>query len=199
MIITTLGIIIGMIASHAAVGFGGWYFNNLLKTINTSKELKIIETARRELPRLEFTNNTLVPGELSTEIIPEVVMTTEEHLKYLCNLYPDATKEYKRYHTEHKILDRADRYILRLILAYDSGDLTAEIGTHTLNFANGDKIWISNKYYGYGNLHSSEHNPHVCFDTTHNTVSLYTFLRIVDLEERIAEPVLHLSPVRVEN
>lgn len=196
MIITTVGII-GIVTSHIIMGVICWSLGNKFLYSNSSKALKKIELAQRELTQLRSSGKQLISGELTTETIPEIVMTSEQHFEYLKQTYPEAYNEYKEKHTRRKILDRADRYILRLILAYESGDLKASIGHCTLNFSNGDEIWIANKYYAYGRLYRSIHNNHVCFDNDYFTISPYTFLRIVDLEERLSEPVLHLSPVKV--
>jgi len=193
MIISTIGII-GIASSHIIVGVLGWMLNTQISHSRSSKSLKKIEEAQRELARLRSPEGSVVPGELVTETIPEVVMTSEQHFEHLKRQYPIAWKEYQEKHKDRKILDRADRYILRLILAYDAGELEAKIGHCTLDFANGDELWISNKYYAYGRLYRSEHNKQICFDSDHYTISPYTFLRVVDLEERLAEPVLHLTP-----
>jgi len=193
MIISTIGII-GIASSHIIVGVLGWMLNTQISHSRSSKSLKKIEEAQRELARLRSPEGSVVPGELVTETIPEVVMTSEQHFEHLKRQYPIAWKEYQEKHKDRKILDRADRYILRLILAYEAGDLDAKIGHCTLDFANGDELWISNKYYAYGRLYRSVHNRHICFDSDHYTISPYTFLRVVDLEERLAEPVLHLTP-----
>jgi hypothetical protein len=197
MIITTVGII-GLVASHAIIGVLGWLFNTQISSIRSTKALKKIEAAQIELTRLRLPDQNLIPGELSTEEIPTVVMTSDQHFEYLKKQYPTAWKEYKDRHTDRPIIDRADRYILRLILAYENDQVQAELDNHTINFSNGDRIWIENKYYGYGRMYESKHNPGLCFDTT-RTISPYTFLRIVDLEEHMAEPVLHLTPIKVEN
>lgn len=193
MIISTIGII-GIASSHIIVGVLGWMLNTQISHSRSSKSLKKIEEAQRELARLRSPEGSVVPGELVTETIPEVIMTSEQHFEHLKRQYPIAWKEYQEKHKSRKILDRADRYILRLILAYDAGELEAKIGHCTLDFANGDELWISNKYYAYGRLYRSEHNKQICFDSDHYTISPYTFLRVVDLEERLAEPVLHLTP-----
>lgn len=199
MIITTVGII-GIVSSHAVIGVLGWLLNTQISNARSSKSIAKIAKAQAELARLRSPENSLVSGELITETIPEVVMSTEEHFAYLKKTYPEAAGEYQEKHSRRKILERADRYIMRLILAYNEGNITAKVsaGGHTLDFSNGDKLWIANKYYGYGRLYSSEHNPHVCYDNDHHTISLYTFLSVVDLEERISEPVLHLTPLRIQ-
>lgn len=198
MIISTVGVI-GIAASHVIVGVLGWLLNTQISSARSSKAIKKIAAAQAELARLRSVDHGLVPGELVTENIPEVVMTSDQHFDYLKRQYPIAWKEYQEKHKNREILDRADRYILRLILAYEAGDLEAKIGHCTLDFANGDELWISNKYYAYGRLYRSVHNRHICFDSDHYTISPYTFLRIVDLEERLAEPVLHLTPIKVSN
>ncbi len=196
MIISTLGMI-GIAASHVIVGVLGWVLNTQISHLRSTKALKKIEESQRELARLRSSECGLVPGEFVTEVIPEIVMTAEEHFEHLKRQYPEAWKEYKETHAPRKIVDRADRYILRLILAYENGDLEAKIGHCTLDFTNGDRLWISNKYYAYGRLYESKHNKHVCYDTEQGTISPYTFLRVVDLEEKISEPVLHLTPIKV--
>lgn len=199
MIISTVGMI-GIAASHIIVGVLCWAFSTKISNSRSTIALKKIEVAQRELARLRSPESTnLVPGELVTETIPDIVMTAEEHFAYLKNQYPAAWKEYKQRHTARKILDRADRHIQRLILAYEAGEITAELGQHTLDFSNGDELWIANKYFAYGYMYRSEHNKHICYEYDHYTVSPYTFLRVVDLEERIVDQSSYLTSKIVVN
>ncbi len=132
---------------------------------------------------------------LVTEVLEDktVYMTTDEHLKYLCSLYPEAAKVYKSDHSNKYLKSISDRYILRLIIAAEEGQIPVKITPHQMEFGNGDKIWISNKYYAYGNLSASSDNPQCRFETSGARVSLYTFLRIVNLEETHFDPVLKFN------
>lgn len=124
---------------------------------------------------------------------PVEVITAEEHLKRLIKMYPDAVKDYEKYHSSKRIHNRADRYILRMILAVEAGEMSVKRTSHHMEFSNGDTIWISNAYYGYGNLDHSPDNPHCKFASGDARVSLYTFMRIVHLEETEFEPILRLK------
>lgn len=121
------------------------------------------------------------------------VITADEHLKRLLKMYPDAAKDYNRYHAEKRLLNRSDRYILRMILAVHDGEMTVKKTAHHMEFSNGDTIWTSNAYYSYGYLDHSPDNPHCCFSCNDGRLSLYTFMCIVHLEETEFEPLLRLK------
>lgn len=124
---------------------------------------------------------------------PVEVITEEEHLARLLKMYPEAAKDYKRYHAEKRLLNRSDRYILRMLLAVEAGEMTVKKTSHHMEFSNGDTIWTSNAYYSYGNLDHSPDNPHCIFSCNDGRLSLYTFMRIVHLEETEFEPILRLK------
>ncbi|AFC21622.1 hypothetical protein GAP32_172 [Cronobacter phage vB_CsaM_GAP32] len=121
------------------------------------------------------------------------VITADEHLKRLIKMYPDAAKDYHKHHAEKRLLNRADRYILRMLLAVEAGEMTVKKTSHHIEFSNGDTIWTSNAYYSYGNLDHSPDNPHCRFSCSDGRLSLYTFMRIVHLEETEFEPLLRLK------
>ena len=128
-----------------------------------------------------------------------VYMDTEQHLKYLISLYPVAAKSYKEDHNNRYLKTISDRYMLRLIIAAESGEMPAKITAHQIEFGNGDRIWISNKYYAYGNLSTSVDNPQCTFETSSSRISFYTFMRIVHFEETHFDPVLKYNnkPIKV--
>ena len=160
--------------------------------------LKPRETPIQKMERLQRQNEALIhtPGLMFTHHIPTNVLTGEQHLEYLCKTYPRAYNDYQKHHKSKEIISRADRHIMRLILAVNSGKLKAEIGSHTLDFENGDELWIANKYYGsYASLYRSKHNARCKYDGGSETISLYTFMCVVELEERLAEPTTVLIEV----
>lgn len=124
---------------------------------------------------------------------PEETITAEQHLERLIKIYPHAAAAYHKDHEKKRLNARADRYILRMIMAVEAGDMTVKKTSHHMEFSNGDEIWTSNKYYGYGNLDNSPDNPQCKFNSEDSRVSLYTFMRIVHLEETEFEPILRLK------
>lgn len=145
----------------------------------------------------KYISNQLTPTEstglITEEVDNSIVMSTDEHLKYLISLYPQAAKDYKRYHKNSYLKSNADRYILRLINEVENGNLEISLTSHHMRFSNGDDIWIANKYYAYGNLTSSKDNQHCCFETSSARISLYTFMRLIHLEETYFDPVLRFE------
>lgn len=140
----------------------------------------------------------LTPSETLGLVVQEIdepveIITAEEHLKRLIKLYPQAAKDYEKYHADKRLNNRADRYILRMILAVEAGEMSVKKTSHHMEFSNGDTIWTSNAYYGYGNLDHSPDNPHCRFQSSEARVSLYTFMRIVHLDETEFEPILRLK------
>ncbi len=116
-----------------------------------------------------------VDGNGSTDI-----MTEEGHMKLLSKQYRDDLKQYRRYFHKSNISNLTDRYIHRLILETESGNITAKCDGYTLDFSNGDQIWIANKYYAYGQFHASKQHPELEFNRV--VLSDYTFLKLVHLE-----------------
>lgn len=190
------GIIIGLIATGVVIATIPMV---ILSQIRMAKNgIKLQELAKQQALLADIRKPTNEVG-LVTEDIEITFMTEDEHLTHLKVAYPNAWKDYESRHISRAINSRGDRYISRLLLAYERGEVKAEIKTeHTLDFANGDSIWISNKYYGYGHLYRSVHAPHCIFDSDF-TVTPYTFMRIVDLEERLSDPILNLTPIKVEH
>jgi len=179
-------IVVGLLTSHVSA-LGAGIFYNSFKLKRKSKPIQLVH------PPVKQTENYIVKDsdsfDVMSEATPTISMTTEEHCKYLSKKYPQAVKGYKRSFRE--IDDRIDRYIMRIIVSAENDELDVEIGTHTMDFSNGDSIWISNKYYGYGNLYYSRDNPHGC--SQYGFLSLYTFLRVVDFEESYSDPVKRLK------
>lgn len=156
------------------------------------RELTVTDLSKSysDIPNLETISNEMVVEAIDA---PEEVITAEEHLARLIKLYPEAAEAYRHDHSKKRLNNRADRYILRMILAVEAGDMTVKKTSHHMEFSNGDEIWTSNKYYGYGNLDNSPDNPHCTFSSSDARVSLYTFMRIVHLEETEFEPILRLK------
>ncbi|AQW88698.1 putative membrane protein [Erwinia phage pEa_SNUABM_50] len=189
-------LVIGLIATHIIAAVAPMVIREQYRMAKNGLQLKKLAAQQAALAELRKPSNPLQAG-LVTEDIESVVMTEDEHFDHLKRLYPNAWKEYSERNSK-PIFSRGDRYIMRLILAYERGDLTATVDEYNINFSNGDKVWIANKYHGYGRLYKSDHNPHCVFDNNF-IVSPYTFMRIVDIEEKIAEPILHLTPIKVLN
>lgn len=167
------------------------------------KPTKPIDKNEQEtLPALTITQSykegELTPSETLGLVVQEIdepveTITAEEHLKRLIKMYPHAAKDYEKYHADKRLNNRADRYILRMILAVEAGEMSVKKTSHHMEFSNGDTIWTSNAYYGYGNLDHSPDNPHCRFESGDARVSLYTFMRIVHLDETEFEPILRLK------
>lgn len=134
---------------------------------------------------------------LVTEDIPPTVMSTEQYTKYLKKTYSEAWENYNcSYSMDKPIAARTDTHILRLILETEEGKLTATKDSHTIDFSNGDSVWIANKYYGYGQMYGSVKYPHLRTNTQFR-LSPYTFLRLVNFEETYFDSMYGVKP-RVE-
>ena len=143
------------------------------------------------LPKQEPVYQITDTGKVGIETMDdeESVLSKKDYISYLKKLYPEAVNEYKRYHGKKRIHQRGDRHILRLILAVESGELSLTKNEYTLEFSNGDSVWIANKYFGYGYFYRSTYGE-LEFDRFEYCVSLYTFLRLVNLEETYFDPIV---------
>lgn len=192
---------LGLVASHAFAGTAPVLIYKAVKTNKVKREQ--IPLMANESVREFVSNESSLPPTLSPkdtfdvqsaeDKINTVVMTDEQYLKHLCKLYPEAYKTYKSDMAEKRIVERSDRYVMRMILAAEAGDMDVKLSGLTMDFSNGDQVWIGNKYYSYGNLYRSEDNPHCVFSISNGTLSLYTFMRLVHLEETFFDPVLRMK------
>lgn len=195
-----LWVSLGLLASHAFAGTAPVLIYKAVKSNKVKREqipLMANESVREfvsnetSLPKLALSNTFDVQS--TEDKVNTVVMTDEQYLKHLCKLYPEAYKTYKSDMAEKRIVERSDRYVMRMILAAEAGDMDVKLSGLTMDFSNGDQVWIGNKYYSYGNLYRSEDNPHCVFSISNGTLSLYTFMRLVHLEETFFDPVLRMK------
>lgn len=112
--------------------------------------------------------------------------TEDEYLQRLQKLHPDAWKEYCKGYAERTLLIDHDRYVNMLILKFKNNEIKATLGVHTLDFQDGTELWISNKYYSFGNVFRSN-RPYLKFDASQGRYSPYTFMCIVDLEFELSK------------
>ncbi|EBS4516773.1 hypothetical protein DQT32_05095 [Salmonella enterica subsp. enterica serovar Braenderup] len=189
--------IICLIATHVMVGVAPLVIRDQLWYAKKSGSLKRLQEKQARIMAGGSSNSTLKPGIVAIEIEPKFV-TEYEHTEYLKKKYRTQLKEYNEYHRGDKISERMDRYILRLLLKYEAGEITvSKVSEYTIKFSNGDEIWIANKYYSYGNLHRSTSNPSMVVGNSYS-VSPYTFLQIIDLEERLANPTYRYGEEQVK-
>jgi|AGFS01.1.fsa_nt_gi hypothetical protein len=110
--------------------------------------------------------------------------TEEEYLSRLKFIHSNAWQEFRKYDSRPIAYD-ADRHINLLILNAERGIISYKIGAHTLDFNTTEEVWISNRYYSFGNLYMSKQRPDLVFDGTNYRLSAYTFLKLVDfIKER---------------
>lgn len=189
---------LGLVASHVFAGAAPVIIYKTLKDKPNNIKLPVSDIPLMANECVNTSNGVFdVQGNIERSKV--TVMSDDQYLKHLCKLYPEAYKTYKEKLSHKRIIGRADRYVMRMIIATENGDLDVELSTATMNFSNGDEVWIANKYYSYGNLYRSKDNPHCVFEISDATLSLYTFMRLVHLEETISDPVLRLkhSTIRV--
>lgn len=185
---------LGLVASHAFAGTAPVLIYKALK----AKPIKI-KLPGSEIPLMPneqvrtFVGNSDFDVQCTEEQNKVTVMNDDQYLKHLCKLYPEAYKTYKSDMAEKRIVERSDRYVMRMILAAEAGDMEVKLSGLTMDFSNGDQVWIGNKYYSYGNLYRSEDNPHCVFSISNGTLSLYTFMRLVHLEETFFDPILRMK------
>ena len=108
----------------------------------------------------------------------------EQYLNRLKTLYPSAWTEYFNSLGRRKIFDEADRHVNMLILKHRNGEINAKVGNYTIDFEDGTKVWIANKYYSYGNVYECKRTS-LKFDNSSYRLSPYTFMSLVDLEQEL--------------
>lgn len=137
-------------------------------------------------------NNDVVAQDNTDNII---YMNEDEYIKYLKKKYPKAVKDYNEYIKNRELFPRMERHIIRLLISLSNKEITAVVTKHTINFSTGDRIWIANKYYSYGNLYESKTHPHCAIEKA--GLCINTFLRIVDLEETLSDPLKNNKNIKV--
>lgn len=118
----------------------------------------------------------------------EKVITVEEHFEMLKKQYSKAYDEYEVSATRRntRVHQNASRRVMKNILAYEAGEMTIVIGRHTMDFSNGDEVWIGNRYHSFGNVWECK-EPNIEFDSDSFRLDPYVWLRLVDLEVKITE------------
>lgn len=114
------------------------------------------------------------------------VITTEEHCQMLMKKYSKEYKQFDDYHERRHttIHQRGSHRIMQNLLAVEAGEMTVTIGRHTMDFSNGDEIWIANKYHSYGYIWTSAESG--CeFTNDSGRLDPYVWLRVVELEEKL--------------
>lgn len=140
-----------------------------------------IPTVLTESPKIEEPQSGLSVYEY---VIPPE--TESEYLTRLKTIHPDAWTDYEENYSSHSLHEVGDRFVNLLILKYRNGEITAKCSEHTLDFSEGTSIWISNKYYAYGNIHHCK-RAGMRFESDMNHLSPYTFMSVVDLEFELKE------------
>lgn len=114
--------------------------------------------------------------------------TEEQYLSRLKYIHSKAWQEYTSNASREIHID-ADRHINLLLLNASKGYISYHVGDHTMDFGDGEEIWIANKYFAYGHIHRSRAKPHLKFSYHDYRLSPYTFLRLVDFEYEHTNPL----------
>lgn len=163
------------IASYAAtavlpfaayIGYIRYIHRNVPKVLVNPPALECVDLPASGLSVFEYT----IPDE-----------TEEDYLKRLKFIHSEAWQEYQHNYKSRILLENSDRFVSLLLLKYRNGEVGIECSSHTMNFTDGTEIWISNKYYGYGNVHACKRAA-IKFESHDGRLSPYTFMSIVDLE-----------------
>lgn len=138
----------------------------------------------------ENSGEFLHPGLIVTEIEPKLV-TQEEHEKILAKKFSTQLKDYEEH--VRTVNPRMDRYVLRLLIEQQNGNIkVTDHSEYTITFSSGDDIWVANKYYAYGRLYRSKNAPGLVMGSDFS-VSRYTFLRVLELEEQLSDPAQYFT------
>lgn len=176
--------IICLIATHVMAAFAPLVIRDQIWYARKSGTMdRLIQRQQRLID--EKSGEFLQPGLVVTEIEPQLV-TQEEHEKILAKKFAVQLKDYE----EHKrtVNDRMDRYVLRLLIEQQNGNVkVTNHSEYTISFSSGDDIWVANKYYAYGRLYRSKNVPGLVMGSDFS-VSRYTFLRVLELEEQLTDP-----------
>lgn len=73
--------------------------------------------------------------------------------------------------------------MMKLIIKYYDGELTAKASEYVIKFSDDSEIWIGNKYYAYGSLYRHKH----IYDSSER-VSDEVFVEILHLENTLKSP-----------
>lgn len=73
--------------------------------------------------------------------------------------------------------------MMKLIVKYYSGEITAQASEYVIKFSDDSEIWIGNKYYAYGTLYRHKHIYDSC-----ERVSDEVFVEILYLENTLKSP-----------
>lgn len=168
MTVLEISLIISQITT--GVGFFGLLFDKLYYHYNIKKPLELNSSnISSKMPELGVS----IEAYESTE-------STENYLRRIIKMYPDAYTSYKR--EKGKVNKISDRYVSLLIGKINSGELhVLNCGTFTMEISNGDQIWIGNQWYGFGTLYRCPDMPHLQFTYPEAKLGEYAFMCLVDL------------------